>query len=86
VSERGRERLASVGETLVGLAGVLGLSLEEGSVARELDAELIDLLIEVREKAREARQYEIADRVRARLTELGVVLEDRRGGTTWRRR
>jgi cysteinyl-tRNA synthetase len=86
VSERGRERLASVREMLVGLAGVLGLSLEEETVARGLDAELIDLLIEVREKARAAGQYEIADRVRARLMELGVVLEDRREGTTWRRR
>jgi cysteinyl-tRNA synthetase len=42
-------------------------------------------LIEVRQLAREAKQFQIADRVRDRLTELGFVLEDRQDGTGWRR-
>ena len=85
-SEEGRARLSAAGDTLVGLAGVLGLSLEEASMPRGLTADLIQLLVELRQKAREAGQYEIADEVRSRLAGLGIVLEDRQGETTWRLR
>ncbi len=85
-SEEGRARLGAARETLVGLAETLGLSLEERRVGQGLTAELIELLLEVRQKAREAKQYEIADEVRERLGELGIVLEDRADGTSWRLR
>ena len=66
------------------LAGVLGLTL------RELEATMgaapfIDLLVEVRTDLRAARQFELADRVRTRLAELGITLEDGPQGTRWRR-
>jgi len=83
-SEKGRARLAAARDTLVALAGTLGLSLDERRAARGLTAELIELLVELRQKAREAGQYEIADAVRSGLGELGIVLEDRHDGTTWR--
>jgi cysteinyl-tRNA synthetase len=35
---------------------------------------------------RAAKQWTIADRIRNRLAELGVWIEDGKGGTTWRRR
>ena len=45
---------------------------------------LIKLLIELRKKARDNRDWAAADRIRANLLELGVVLEDRPDGTIWR--
>jgi len=51
-----------------------------------LATELIQLLVQMREKAREAGQYGIADEVRSGLDELGIVLEDRPEGTSWRLR
>jgi cysteinyl-tRNA synthetase len=83
-SEQGRARLVASREALVGLAALLGLSLEEARVARGLTTELIQLLVELRQTARETGQYGIADAVRSRLGELGIVLEDRPDGTTWR--
>jgi len=83
-SEQGKDRLAAGRETLVALAEVLGLSLAEGRLARGLEFELVQLLVEVRQQARAAGQYAIGDEVRARLGELGIVLEDRPDGTTWR--
>jgi len=66
------------------LGGVLGLSLtnptHEGATALE---PLIDLLLETRTGLREARQFELADRIRQRLTELGIALEDTPRGTEW---
>jgi len=83
-SEEGRARLVASREALVGLAALLGLSLEEAHVARGLTTELIQLLLELRQTARAAGHYDIADVVRSRLGELGIVLEDRPDGTTWR--
>ncbi len=49
------------------------------------ETKLVDLLIEVRSRARLAKQYDLADFIRSQLSELGVALEDTRGGTVWRR-
>ena len=68
------------------LGGVLGLQFAGARAGASEDAgPLVDLLVEVRGWLREAKQFELADRVRDRIGELGVVLEDSRGGTTWRR-
>ena len=85
-SESGRKRLAAARDLLTRLAGTLGLNLEEKAVEGGLAADLVEALIEVRRKAREMGQYAIADEVRTQLTALGIVLEDRPDGTTWRRR
>jgi cysteinyl-tRNA synthetase len=86
-------RDAGVGEAPLGkaqdelreLAGVLGLRLEEGS-GGQAAAPFIDLLLEVRETMRQAKQWAVADRIRDRLAELDVLIEDGKGATTWRRR
>ena len=65
------------------LAGVLGLTLEEshgGDVGP-----LMDLFIETRAALRKNKQYDIADSIRDRLSDLGYTLEDGPSGTTWKR-
>ncbi|HID92730.1 MAG TPA: cysteine--tRNA ligase [bacterium (Candidatus Stahlbacteria)] len=44
----------------------------------------IKLLIDIRQELRNAKQWELADKIRAKLKELKVTLEDGRDGTTWR--
>lgn len=46
---------------------------------------LISLLIEVRQKARERKDWTTADQIRNRLGELGIQLEDGPTGTRWKR-
>ncbi|HEY8490530.1 MAG TPA: cysteine--tRNA ligase [Dehalococcoidia bacterium] len=85
---RGRDAgrpVESAQSALLELAGVLGLRLEEPA-ADLAAAPFIDLLVEVRSALRAARQYALADRVRDRLGELGVALEDTPQGTVWKRR
>ena len=65
------------------LGGVLGLRFERVDSASD-SAPFIELLIEMRALLREKKEFELADRVRERLTELGVALEDSRDGTSWR--
>jgi len=77
-------RVAKAQETLRELAGVLGFTLEEPRKP-VLNAEpFIELLIEIRAELRQAKQWQLADRIRGRLSELGVVLEDTPKGTSWR--
>jgi cysteinyl-tRNA synthetase len=45
---------------------------------------LIQLLIEMREEARQAKEYARADQIRDRLADLGIVLEDRPDGTIYK--
>ncbi len=67
------------------LAGILGLSLDAPDRGESGDAgRYVELLIEVRSALREAREYALADRIRDGLAELGVTLEDKPQGTTWR--
>lgn len=47
--------------------------------------QLIQLLIETREELRQAKQWQLADMVRQRLSDLGVALEDTPQGTVWKR-
>jgi cyanophycinase-like exopeptidase len=47
-------------------------------------APLVELLIEVRAQLRADEQWALADEIRDRLAELGIILEDGRTGTTWR--
>ena len=44
----------------------------------------IELLISIRNELRAQRQWALADKVRAQLAELGIILEDTPGRTIWR--
>ncbi|MCJ7513123.1 MAG: cysteine--tRNA ligase [Anaerolineales bacterium] len=70
--------------TLRRLAGVLGLRLERTEAGATTTGPLVELLIELRLELRQAGLYPLADRIRQRLAELGIVLEDGKQGTTWR--
>jgi cysteinyl-tRNA synthetase len=50
-----------------------------------LEGGLMRLLIEIRQEARQDKNWAQADAIRDRLTELGIALEDGPEGTTWRR-
>ena len=73
------------------LTGVLGLFLKEpeaqgGGADEALVGKLMELVIEIRANARKAKDFATADLVRNKLTEAGVVLEDRPDGTGWSRK
>jgi cysteinyl-tRNA synthetase len=73
------------------LTGTLGLFLKPlqekaGGADDGLAAKLMELIIEIRARARSAKDFATADLVRNRLTEAGIVLEDRADGTAWTRK
>ena len=84
---RGAEHGANMTEaqhTLLKLAAVLGLTLKEKTeLAPDADA-FIGLLASVRDDLRQNRQWQLADKIRRGLADLGVVLEDTPQGTRWK--
>ncbi len=73
--------------TFITLGRLLGLFEQPPvtkSVGDDKTARLVELLIEVRNQARQAKQFQIADYVRKQLTALGITLEDRPDRTLWR--
>jgi cysteinyl-tRNA synthetase len=65
------------------LTGVLGLDLELPPVQEGAAGEFIELLIEVRAKLREEKNWALSDLIRDQLEDLGVTLEDSPQGTIW---
>lgn len=69
---------------LLELTSVLGLQLEVKKAVDQKADEIIDLLIEIRRELRQNKLWALSDRIRDRLAELGVILEDSKDGTSWR--
>ncbi len=70
------------------MGGVMGLFRQppeekQAGAKDELVGKLMGLLIELRAEARKKKDFATSDQIRKRLGEIGVVLEDRPGGTEW---
>lgn len=89
VAEQGARRplLGRAYRLLVQLGGVLGFRLDEPLRDADPGAErlgpVVELLLELRQALRDERRYDLADRVRDRLGELGIQVEDTREGARW---
>jgi cysteinyl-tRNA synthetase len=79
--------LAAIDKAYRTLGGdILGLIPDElpQETGAGLEDELVRILIDLRASARKNRDWSTADTIRDRLTEIGVTIEDRPEGTTWR--
>jgi len=71
--------------TLKELLDILGISLKVGEINTMTDEEIKTKILE-REKARQEKKYALSDKIRKELEENGIILEDTKQGTTWRRK
>ncbi|MFT4006824.1 MAG: cysteine--tRNA ligase [Lacrimispora sp.] len=77
-----KEYVVYLKETIDKLCGVLGIITEKE--AEILDEE-IEAMIEARQQARKDKNFGLADEIRGKLLEKGIVLEDTREGVKWKR-
>ena len=79
--------LSQAYKSLVEVCNVLGIYAEEEVASDEhaaLTAQLMDLILEVRQDARQGKDWATADKIRDQLEQLNVELQDSRTGTTWK--
>ena len=72
-------------DTVVELAGALGLAVDAGGNGDGAGDAAIEGLVARRQAAREAKDWAAADGLRDELSALGVVVEDTPAGSIWRR-
>jgi cysteinyl-tRNA synthetase len=96
-SEEGKEVLLAFRRDLQEIGGVLGvlqedplpwfrrISTPDQPGGADLSDEAIEEMMAQREAARKAKDWAAADRIRDELASQGIVLEDTRHGTIWKR-
>ncbi len=77
-------------QTLRELTSILGLfraaPKADAKADDDLVGKLVQLLIEVRNMSRKNKDFATSDKVRNDLATIGILLEDRKEGTTWMRK
>jgi cysteinyl-tRNA synthetase len=79
VSRNEADEIGALMKRFDGVLGVVGEVEQENVLPKEAKQ-----LIEKREEARKAKDWATADALRARLSEMGVVVEDTAQGVRWR--
>ena len=81
-SAKGVKNILSALEEMDAIFGILP-SVEAATADRS--GEIIDILIEVRNELRKRKQYDLTDKIRDRLKEKGIELQDTAEGVKWKR-
>ncbi|MCX5709779.1 MAG: cysteine--tRNA ligase [Candidatus Omnitrophica bacterium] len=68
------------------LLGIFGITLSAKRGAIDITDEEIKANIAQRKKARQDKNFELGDKIRKDLEAQGVILEDTKDGTSWRRK
>ncbi len=77
-----KEYVTYLKETIVRLCDVLGIIVEK---EEEILDDEIEAMIAGRQQARKDKNFALADEIRGKLLEKGIVLEDTREGVKWKR-
>jgi len=67
------------------ILGVIPEKFETADGATTIENDLIQFIIELRAEARTQKLWVMSDKIRDGLAKLGIVLEDKKDGTTWHR-
>ncbi|AFN75280.1 cysteinyl-tRNA synthetase [Melioribacter roseus P3M-2] len=73
-------------DTAQNVLGIVNFEKLEGNKKEALDDKLIELLIDIRQTLKKEKNYQLADLIRDRLNELGIVLQDKKEGTSYIRK
>ena len=82
-NELAKEPMEEIKKTFETYLKLLGIQKEKG---KEIMEKEISELIEKRQKARAQKNWAEADRIRDKLLEMGIVLEDTKDGVRWRKK
>lgn len=75
-----RDALNMIIDTYKEFGGILGLFQDEKK-EEGITEDLISLIVDIRENARKNKDWETSDKIRSKLKELGVIIEDIKNGS-----
>jgi len=78
--------LKEVLDTFAQFGAVLGIfESKEPEMEKDITPSLVNLILEVREEFRKRGDWATADRIREKLNQIGIVVEDRPNGARWKK-
>ena len=80
--DSGREYVDYLIQTLETLCAILGINTQRKE--ESLDEE-VEKLIAARQQARKEKNFALADQIRQKLLDMGIILEDTREGVKWKK-
>lgn len=66
------------------ILGIIPTTFESGA-GKSIEEDLINLIIELRAEVRSQKLWPLSDKIRDGLNKIGVIIEDKKDGTSWRR-
>ncbi len=75
-----------ISKTAEGVMGIIDFESINQNNGESLENELIELLINLRSEAKKEKNFALADKIRDQLKELGVILQDSKDKTTYKKR
>ena len=70
-------------KTAVDVLGIMEFNNVENKSDSSLEKELVELLIQLRLKAKAEKNYSLSDEIRDKLNQMGILLKDTKDGTTF---
>ena len=81
------EKAGKTFKTILDILGILEKEWKKQEAYDDKDYnDLMDVILAVRQSARKAKQYQLADEIRDKLGDIGIVIEDTPTGARWKRR
>ena len=85
-----KSALEKAGKTFKTILDILGILEKEWKKQDAYDDkdynDLMEVILAVRQSARKAKQYQLADEIRDKLGDIGIVIEDTPTGARWKKR
>ena len=81
------EKAGKTFKTILDILGILEKEWKKQEAYDDKDySDLMDVILAVRQSARKAKQYQLADEIRDKLGDIGIVIEDTPTGARWKKR
>jgi len=73
-------------DTADDVLGIINFEALNQSPEKSVEDDLIKLLIEIRDEMKKQKNFELSDKIRQDLSDLGIILQDSKTGTTFKRK
>ncbi len=82
--EKKDERFLEIKSLILLILKILGFSEAKEKFESKIVDDLLNIIIEVRQRLREEKRFDLSDKIREDLKNLGIIVEDKKEGSSYR--